>query len=388
MPLPSLLFVVGTRSEALACATLMEAFRAIPRSDQLFSIHLLSTGQEDTELLQVCDTLEIDLDWDLGLKTPHQADAIFGARVLREMETALRQRKPVAVVLAGYSATAWATAISAWYRGIPVVHVGAGLFAADESQRPFPEWLHAHELARLAELHLCAGKVEAEALGRILEPPQASTTPTPRIMVTGSGADEILDRSLAHMPDHEDPTLTGFRLDAPRVLACVRRREHHANALRPLCRAMDALSVRHPDADFAVIHSLQSHICDALAALLPRRDNVLGISPLPHPVLVRQLSRARLVVTDSAGLAREALLLGRPTIMIGAYAVTNAMQALADASSAHFAVTPMEAESLEAAIDAVLAEPEPAAAPQSIDAPPAGERAKDAILAWWGERNA
>jgi UDP-N-acetylglucosamine 2-epimerase (non-hydrolysing) len=388
MPLPSLLFVVGTRSDVLACATLMEAFHAIPRSDQLFSISLLSTGQEDTELLQACDTLDIDLDGDLGLKTPHQADAIFGARLLREMETALRQRKPVLVVVAGYSATAWATAISAWYRGIPVAHVGAGLFAADDTQRPFPEWLHAHELARLAEMHLCAGKVEAEALGRIIEPPQASTTPTPRIAVTGSGADAILERSLARMPDHEDRTLSSLRSEAPRILAFVRRREHHANALRPLCRAIDAASVRHPDVDFAAIHSLQSHICDAVAALLPQRANVLGITPLPHPALVRQLSRARLVITDSAGLAREAQLLGRPILMIGAYAVTNSMQALADAGGAPFTVSPMETESLETAIDAALAEPEPPVAPSSIGAPPAGERAKDAILKWWSERSA
>jgi UDP-N-acetylglucosamine 2-epimerase (non-hydrolysing) len=177
-----------------------------------------------------------------------------------------------------------------------------------------------------------------------------------------------------------------LRSDAPRVLAYVRRREHDADGLRPLCRALDALSARHPDHDFVAIHSLQSHICDAMTALIPRRGNLRDISPLPHQVFVRELMRARLVVTDSAGVAREALLLGRPLVLIGDYSRTESLDALA--VSGDFAVAAMEDGALKTAVSAALSRPAPGPAPASLDPPPAGQRAAQAILEWWKQAEA
>jgi UDP-N-acetylglucosamine 2-epimerase (non-hydrolysing) len=123
-----------------------------------------------------------------------------------------------------------------------------------------------------------------------------------------------------------------------------------------------------------------------MTALIPRRGNLRDVSPLPHPVFVRELMRARLVVTDSAGVAREALLLGRPLVLIGDYSRTESLDALA--ASGDFAVADMEDGALKTAVSSALSRPAPGPAPASLDPPPAGQRAAQAILEWWKQAEA
>jgi UDP-N-acetylglucosamine 2-epimerase len=435
MAVPILLAVVGTRAEMLASASLIQVWRGSDPLRLPFQPRLLVTGQERTELDQVLDALGIEPDADLGVKTPQQTDAVVASRLLAQLEGALRHHAASAVVAVGSSATAWAAAVTAYLRRAPIVHLGAGVFEL-EGERPFPEYLHRRDLAWLADLHLCPDESCAEAL-------RQETRTRGQIRVVGEGADDALAHALDRLPTLEgDPTLAslgrrgptesagsmrrGSRAgrETPRVLVFVRRREHHADALRPLCRALGSLSarfsggeangvreangadgvgeVREPDSrtetqesgveqspsavaraarhDFIVVFSLQSHICDALTALLPKRDNLLGISPLPHAAFVREVARARLVVTDSAGVAREAALLRRPLVVVGSYSPVRSRPAPAEGD---WRLSEMNQESLESAIAGMLERPVPPPAPASIAPPRAGERAADSILAWW-----
>jgi UDP-N-acetylglucosamine 2-epimerase len=173
------------------------------------------------------------------------------------------------------------------------------------------------------------------------------------------------------------------RPEASRVVVFMRRREHHANNLRPLCRALDALSQEFPDHEFLVVYSLQSFICDPFLAMLPKeRANLRGIAPLPYPAFVRELARARLVITDSTGVAREAALLGRPLTVIGFYSLATT---LPEQVTAGYMTTAMEPESIRSAVARQLAEPAPPEAPSAIEARPAGQLALEAIVEWWKE---
>ncbi|MBN1867329.1 UDP-N-acetylglucosamine 2-epimerase [Candidatus Sumerlaeota bacterium] len=381
MSTPVLPIVVGTRSELLAAASTVEAFRAVDSPSSPLVPRLLCTGQEATELDQTFESLGIEPDVALDLKAPHVADAALGARLLQAMEGTLRHQNPAAVLAVGSSATAWATGVAAYFKRIPLIHLGAGDFAP-ESERPWPEWLHRHELARLAHLHLCRDEVCARAIedGAAGSLAHRATT----IRVVGEGADEILARSLASPPDDDDPTLAGLRPGAPRVLVFIRRREHHANALRPLCQALEILSDEFAEHEFIVVHSLQSHICDALVALVPKRPNVRAISPLPHPAFAREVARARLVATDSSGLAREAALLGRPVVTIGSYSTTESLQTLFRERAIPNRTCDMGIDPIREAVTQLLAGADPPSAAGSIGSVPrAGEESVEAILCWW-----
>ena len=379
MLVPVLLIVVGTRAELIAAASLIAALRAAPRYSLPFELRLIVTGQERTELDQTIDALGMEPDADLSIKTPHLADASLSARLLEEMEGVLRHHDPKAVIAVGSSASAWATAIATYFKQIPLAHLGAG-FLPLASERPFPDYLHNQELARLASLHLCFSADGAESLRR--ETSVSLNGEGPTIRVVGDGGRETFAWALQNSPEAEDPTLEGLRPEAPRVLVFVRRREHHANALRPLCESLNSLAGQYPDHEFIVVYSQQAFICDAFVSLLsPERTNLHGVSPLPYPAFAREIARARLVVTDSVGVAREAAQLGRPLVAIGAYSL---QQDVVSAAIAGLVVAEMNEESIESALKESLAAPAPGVAPKVIDADRAGEAAAGAIVEWVG----
>ncbi len=368
----------------LACASLVRAIRSHSHFELPFEPVLLLTGQEATELEQVVDALGLEPDRNLGIKSRRLNDAAVNARLLDEMESALRKYTPTAVLVAGYSASAWAVAVAAYFKDIPVIHLGAGQVLPGSARQPLPEWLHAENLARLTRLNLCGDSACAESLKQALERVGPPLRGNAQYEVVGWTADDALSDALAAPPPvEEDPTLLGLRPGAPRVLVFLRRREHHADALRPLCEALETLALAHEDHEFIMIHSLQSHICNALTALLPERGNVRGISPLPYPAFVREVARARLVVTDSAGVQREALRLNRPLVTVGDYALTGAIERLTIETGAPRITVSMEREALEMALAQTLVQPLPHPAPSELSSPTAGRRAFETVLRWW-----
>jgi UDP-N-acetylglucosamine 2-epimerase len=400
MPAPVLLIVIGSRAEALACAPLLRFFQSFPPFQLPFEPRFVSSGQELSEMDQTLGALDLKLDACLEIAKPHLADARLDAELLGEMEALVRHHVPAAVLVVGCGATAWAAAVAAYFKHIPLIHLLAGEEERPGS-RPFPDALHRGQIARLAALHLCADAHCRESIARMARSngwdwsklgedgdlTSEAAAASPVLAVTGHPADEILAESLERSKSlGVDPTLARVSPESPRVVAFLRRREHHANALRPFCQAMDALAAARPDHSFVAFHSLQSFICDALAALMPRRDNIRDVSPLPHPAFVRELSRARLVVTDSLGLAREALLLDRPLLLVGACSETLSLDALARSRGLSYRVCPMDRDALIEAVGAALDGEAPPAPSEKLDAGAPGAACGRAILAWWRGR--
>jgi UDP-N-acetylglucosamine 2-epimerase len=183
----------------------------------------------------------------------------------------------------------------------------------------------------------------------------------------------------------EDPVFEDIPVDMPRVLVFLRRREHHANASRPLCLALNRLAAGHKDVLFFCPFSLQSHICDALEALLEPQANLLRCAPLPHAPFVREVKRAQLILTDSHGVALEGLALGRPVVMLGREALTSDLERLAVEHGGSLKVVDMEEEALVGAVqDSLNAE---AAGPCDRSAisltTNTGDRMLESIRKWW-----
>ncbi|HBF33082.1 TPA: hypothetical protein DDW35_00825 [Candidatus Sumerlaeota bacterium] len=381
MQTPIFLILLGSRSEAFAAAPLIEQIRQV-ENKLPFLLRVITTGQEDTELEQALMTLHIKPNARYYTKTSRLADARLDAALLETVESILRHYAPTAVLAARQGATAWAAATAAYFKHVPFLHLGAGDAWADKTQRPFPEWFHTPDITRMSSVHICNNSTCKNSIQQSPE----GILPNATTCVTGNGADEVLARTLEQLTSAEpplDPTLKIFQRDQAPVLAFLARREHHADALRPLCWALDAVSQAHAEHNFVMLHSLQSYICDALVSLVPRRENIHDISPLPYPAFVRELRRSRLVITDSARLAQEALLLRRPLLLIGAYADTESLRALAAETGQTYRVVPMEKETLENAINETLAAPTPDAAPERLEVAPAGKPTFDAILKWW-----
>ena len=101
---------------------------------------------------QVLDCFDVSPDHDLNLMTPDQTLAQITGRVLTGLDPILVAERPAMAVVQGDTTTTMAAALAAFYRGIPVAHVEAGLRTGDLA-RPFPEELNRVVTGRLADLH-------------------------------------------------------------------------------------------------------------------------------------------------------------------------------------------------------------------------------------------
>lgn len=265
------------------------------------------TAQHRHLLDQVNALFGIVPDIDLALMQPGQSLAALTARVLEAMTAVLEAERPDVVLVHGDTTTAMATALAAFYRGVPLGHVEAGL-RSGRLDAPFPEELNRVVIDRLAQ-HLWAPTAGA-ARNLSREGLEAA-----RIVVTGNTAVDAL--ALARTRLSGAPLAVPALLRGARRLALVtaHRRESFGAPLAEAFRGIAALARRHPEVTFAYpVHPNPQVEGPARASLdLP---NVRLLPPVEYGDLVWLLERAELVLTDSGGIQEEAATLGKPLLVL------------------------------------------------------------------------
>ena len=128
------MLVFGTRPEAIKMCPLVNELK---KNDSIKTI-VCVTGQHKEMLEQVLDVFEVVPDYDLGIMKANQTLFTITTSILDKIQTVLEQEKPDIVLVHGDTTTTFATALAAFYLGIKVGHVEAGLRTYN-LQSPFPE---------------------------------------------------------------------------------------------------------------------------------------------------------------------------------------------------------------------------------------------------------
>jgi UDP-N-acetylglucosamine 2-epimerase (non-hydrolysing) len=81
---------------------------------------------------QVLSVFGIEPDIDLGLMQQNQTLADFAARALSALSGLLAELRPDAILIQGDTATVMTAALAAYYQGVQVGHVEAGLRSFDK----------------------------------------------------------------------------------------------------------------------------------------------------------------------------------------------------------------------------------------------------------------
>jgi UDP-N-acetylglucosamine 2-epimerase (non-hydrolysing) len=302
---PVLLFVFGTRPEAIKLCPLIRELR----SRQQFAVRICVTAQHRGMLDQVLDAFQVTPDYDLNLMRPDQTLSGLTARILEALEPVLADASPAIVIVQGDTTTTLAAALAAFYHRIPSAHVEAGLRTGDPAH-PFPEEINRVLTGHLADLHFAPTPRAAANL-------IAEGVPQSRIHVTGNtGIDAVL-----YVRDGlESGTLASAGwpcLDAARRLIVVtsHRRENFGAAFAREMRALARLAAR-PDVQLVYPVHRNPNVLGPAHELLGGRANIHLMEPLPYVEFVDLLRRAYLLITDSGGIQEEAPSLGKPVLVM------------------------------------------------------------------------
>ena len=144
----NLLVVFGTRPEAIKVAPVIAELRRRPG----VTVRVVTTAQHRELLDQVLAVFSIVPDVDLDLMRPHQTLAELSGRILLSLDQLLQSAPPDAVVVQGDTTSAFMCGLAAFYRGVPVAHVEAGLRTGSPFN-PFPEEMKRRLTAELTWLH-------------------------------------------------------------------------------------------------------------------------------------------------------------------------------------------------------------------------------------------
>jgi UDP-N-acetylglucosamine 2-epimerase (non-hydrolysing) len=208
-----------------------------------------------------------------------------------------------------------AAAFAAFYAGVSVAHVEAGLRTGDRRQ-PFPEEINRRLASVLTDLHFPPTENARQNLLR-------EGVAEDHIVVTGNPVIDALDWVRTLPPPADIVELSSrIGLDRPTdppklVLVTAHRRENFGAPLQEICLALRDLVERYGDGIHIVypVHP-NPNVTEPAYRLLADVPGVTLMAPLDYLSLAHLMERSYLVLTDSGGLQEEAPSMGKPVLVL------------------------------------------------------------------------
>ena len=301
------LTVFGTRPEAIKMAPVI--FELEKYSGLIENKNCL-TGQHKDMVEPLIKLFNIRVDYDLKLMRENQTLEHITVSVLQEISRILRREHFDLLLVQGDTTTSMAAALAAFYCGIKIGHVEAGLRTFDK-MNPYPEESNRKIIDAVADLffaHTAAAKQNLLNEG----------IPAERIAVTGNTViDALLDVSNRPYSFAGTP-LASIPFDTKRIiLVTAHRRESFGGPFESLCHGLKNLALKYKDQIVLVypVHR-NPNVRQVVNGILSGIENVMLIDPLDYMPLVHLMKRSYLVLTDSGGLQEEAPSLGKPVLVM------------------------------------------------------------------------
>lgn len=304
--------VFGTRPEAIKLAPVIRTLEERPS----IVCDVCVTAQHRELLDEVLEIFSVEPNIDLDLMEPGQDLTAFSARALTSLGSYFEHTNPDLVLIQGDTTTTLCAALAAFYSGVPIGHVEAGLRTHD-LRAPWPEEANRVLTSRLAALHFAATDLNRENLLR--EGVDAST-----IHVTGNPVIDALQYVMSHFKgDAFEVKTTKNKLltvdsNRPLVLITAHRRESFGRPLERVCEAISTLAMEYRSHQFVYAVHPNPKVRETVEAFLAKTGaaNVSLIEPVGYASFVRLMAAATLILTDSGGIQEEAPSLGVPVLVV------------------------------------------------------------------------
>jgi UDP-N-acetylglucosamine 2-epimerase (non-hydrolysing) len=297
--------VFGTRPEAIKLAPVISELKR--RSEQ-FEPFLISTAQHRSMLDQVMNVFGIAPNIDLDLMQPNQTLSSLTCRVLQAMDSVLLETPLDGLVVQGDTTTAFAAALAAFYRKVPVAHVEAGLRSRDVLN-PFPEEVNRRLAGVVTSLHCAPTSIARHNL-------LAEGVSPDQIVTTGNTVVDAV-KMLVNMKMADQQLPAGVPDDGSRILLITsHRRESWGTELENICDAIRDLVSRFDDVRAIYPVHMNPNVRSTVTSRLGSLDRVHLIDPVDYFGFLSLLRRCYLVLTDSGGVQEEAPTFGKPVLVL------------------------------------------------------------------------
>lgn len=303
-----ILFVIGTRPEAIKMAPLIKGFLA--QSD-IFDLHLCLTAQHRQMLDQVIDFFQLQPHTDLDLMTPNQSLSALSSRLMDGITAVIENFKPDYVFVHGDTSTAMIASLASFYLKKKIVHIEAGL-RTQNIYSPFPEEANRQIISRLATLHM-APTIQSQ---QVLLDEKVNEE---HITVTGNTVIDALFLGLKIVKESPSEKLQRFKnslTKAPVILVTTHRRENQGKGILEICKALKEIAIEFSGFQIVFPVHLNPKILQPVHQELKGIDNIQLLEPLDYELFIWIMQRSYLIITDSGGIQEEAPSLNKPVLVM------------------------------------------------------------------------
>lgn len=304
------LFIFGTRPEAIKMAPVINTFKA---DQSNFQTVVAVTAQHREMLDQVLTLFKIVPDYDLDLMAPNQTLESLTSKVLIGISDLLVEIKPDVVFVQGDTTTTFAASLASFYQKIPVAHIEAGL-RTKNIYSPFPEEINRRMTSSIASFHFPPTEQSRQNL--------LNEGVKNNVWVSGNTViDSLLTVSKKlDRGDHDQEKyfLENFDIGfngVKTILVTGHRRESFGQRFENICFAIKQIADNNNIQIIYPVH-LNPNVQEPVKRILGKIENVYLIPPQDYVPFVYLIKKSHIILTDSGGVQEEAPSLGKPVLVM------------------------------------------------------------------------
>ncbi len=304
----TIMCVVGARPNFMKIAPVMRALKA----SSTLKPCLVHTGQHYDAAMKHAFFDQLDIpepDVDLGVGSG--THAVQTAEIMLRFEPVLDEYKPAAILVVGDVNSTIACSLVAAKKGIPVIHVEAGLRSYD---REMPEEINRVLTDQISDLLFitesdAVANLEREGIDRTrvhfvgnvmidtLRHQLDSATLPEKTLSQVANSEAVLENGYALLTLHRPSNV-----DDPGIL------ERLLKTMQTISTQLPIVFPVHPRTQACIEKAGLGDILDAAA--------ITQLTPLGYKEMLGLMANARMVLTDSGGIQEETTALGVPCITL------------------------------------------------------------------------
>jgi UDP-N-acetylglucosamine 2-epimerase (non-hydrolysing) len=302
------LIIVGSRPEAIKLFPVYKALKACEGINTL----LLTTGQHGGAMMNpLINFFEVQVDIQLNLTASNQSLNAFAGALMLALDEEFRKHKPDLIIVQGDTTSCTIGSLAAFYGGIKIAHVEAGLRTYNKHS-PFPEEINRRITSLITDFHFVPTRNAQQNLERENVEGQIELVGNTVIDSLLEACDRIMKLEIRYQKKFEYIKAHYKEI----ILITGHRRENIGSNFREIYSAIVQLSSQHKD--LAFVYPLHTNPAVKILAteMLTGITNVFLMEALPYDEMVFLMKESYLVMTDSGGIQEECPTLNKPVLVL------------------------------------------------------------------------
>jgi len=314
--------VIGARPQIIKAAAISRAIKN-NFSDKILEV-IVHTGQHYDENMSQIFFKELEIPFpNYNLNVGSRSHGEQTAKMLEGLENIYLKEKPDAVIVYGDTNSTIAGALAAAKIHIPVIHIEAGLRSFNKAM---PEEINRIACDHMSTLLFTPSETGHRNLlneGIKNDQNEAARIDNPKIYLCG---DIMYDNSLyfSAMSEQKSKILKELEITTNEFILCTIHRDTNTDDKSNLNAIFRALLRIQKTSNLKIVlpqhprtkEKLNSHLDENLLTEINQNKNFKIIPPTGFLDIISLEKNARLIITDSGGLQKEAFFFQKPCVIL------------------------------------------------------------------------